>query len=120
MYEGEIIKFNKHQYHDYYSSRYNNKNIKSFKHFLYEFRKYFFDHNTIYIFIKIFIGFIFFGLPIFLFKQILSNSNQIEKDKEYSNYFSAIFPLLIAVGFLLLLVSFMMGYKCIYLIKNSL
>jgi predicted permease len=103
---------------EYNQSYHREKKKKNFKHKLLAIRKYFVEHNTIYILVKILIGLILFGLPIFIFKKIINKNNS--SDVETSNYKSASIPLIMAIVIFIIYVLGLIAIKCFQLCKNRL
>lgn len=105
----------------YVYNRGESRKPKTCKLSLFNMRKYFLVHNTLFIMLKIFIGFIFFGLPIYLFKKII-NSNNIfhENIQNNTSYSYAGLPLIISVAVFLLYVVIVTISKVQMLCQNRL
>jgi hypothetical protein len=113
----ETVRF----YHleEYNSNYYYAMNKKTIKHSLFEIRKYFLENNTTYILLKILIGLILFGIPIFIFKKII-NLNNTENSKTLTNYSSAAIPLIISITIFVIYVLALIIMKVCFLCKNRL
>ena len=91
----EDMNFNFDDYYTYHRGEY--RKTKTLKLTLFNLRKYFLVHNTLFILFKIFLGFLFLGLPIFVFKKILNSNNVIDNIQTHSSYHFAGLPLIISV-----------------------
>ncbi len=114
----EDIDFNFDDYYTYHRGEY--RKSKTFKLTLFNLRKYFLVHNTLFIFLKIFLGVLFLGLPIFLFKKILNSNNLIDNSQINSSYYLAGLPMIISVLIFLSYVVVVIILKSIMLCQTRL
>ena len=115
----EEQEFNFDEYYTYHRGEY--RKSKTFKLTLFNLRKYFLAHNTFFILFKIFVGLIFFGLPIFLFKQLINSNNNMEMTPQTSSsYHVAGLPLIIAIVLFLIYVVIATVIKSLLLCQNRL
>jgi len=105
-------------YKYYYAENYPQEAPKNFKYRLFHIRKYFALNTTKYILLKILIGLIFFGVPIYFFKLIINYNNSLEV--EVSNYRHAAIPLICSIALLILYVVMLIMMKCVLFFKNHL
>jgi hypothetical protein len=96
------------------------KHKKLLKHKLFEIRKYFIDHSTLFTLLKIFLGFLLFGFPIFLSKLIINNNNiTTGSGSGNTNYTSAALPFMIATGLFTILILLLILIKVCLLCKEN-
>lgn len=103
-------------------SKYHHQNKKSnSKNSIFMLRTYFLNNNTIYVFLKIFLGFLLFGLPVYFFKQIINLNNTKVNDLNYSsttNYSTAAVPLIISISIFVFYIVVLLILKSLNLCTN--
>lgn len=117
QFEYATLKF--YSMEDYTSIYFKQETKRSFKYKLFEIRKFFLYHNTLFIFIKIFLGMLVFGLPIFLFKKN-AKSNNSDEYNQISNYSSSAAPLFCSILGFMLYIAVLIVIKFSHICKNKL